>query len=164
MLWTPNTPSSTRHLTKCPLSRLPSLSRLLSSRYPLLCFQRETGNKVLLVCMIHKGWNAGGITQLMLPPTICPSAKEDETHIYPNHLRPCFSPIQSPDFTACGFLFKYPRQPLLLSLYIPIFFFSFLCDLALFFFITSQPPRDISMAQWGKVWGRHVQPSWYLTG
>lgn len=102
MLWTPNTPSSTRHPTKCPPSRLPSLSRLPSSRPPQLCFQHETGSKVLLVCMIHKGWNGDGITQLMLAPTMYPNANEDETHKYTNHLPPSrvVCPIQSPDSSS----------------------------------------------------------------
>lgn len=100
-LWTPNTLSNTRHPTKCPLSHLPTLSRLRSSRHLQLCFQHETGSKVLPVCMIHKGWNGDGIIQLMLAPTIiCPSAKEDKTHKYQTILRPCFSPVQSPDFPS----------------------------------------------------------------
>lgn len=169
MLWTPNTPSSTRHPTKCPPSRLPSLSRLPSSRPPQLCFQHETGSKVLLVCMIHKGWNGDGITQLMLAPTMYPNANEDETHKYTNHLPPSrvVCPIQSPDSSSFWPASFYPTisgSHCYCHSILPIFFLFLVKSFSVLFFFFLHYKR-----QWTYAWlnekrfeGRDVQTSWHL--
>lgn len=135
MLWTPNTPC-TRHLTKCPPPHLPSLSRLPSSRRPRLCFQHETGSKVLLVCMIHKGWNGDGTTQLMLTPTTCPNAK-DELQKCRNYLRPCLFSIPSHNLSSskpAGFCPTIRGNHCYCHSVFPSFFFFFWQNLSLFFF------------------------------